>query len=570
MVVLAFTRPTLGSRGFRKLGAIFQRLARRRGLAVLTVGLAALGIRAAVLPIEPIPEPIIHDEFSTLLLGDTFALGRPANPPHPMWIHFETFHVIWHPTYASMFYPVQGLFLAAGKVVAGHPFWGVWLSVGLMCAAICWALQGWLPTGWALLGGTIAVMRLAAFSYWANSYYGGAATAIGGALVLGALPRIRRTQRTLDALLMGLGLAMLAASRPYEGIFMAIPVGVALVVWMFGKKGPTLRSSITRVVAPAALVLAVAFLGLAYYFWRVTGNPLLIPYELNARTYGVVYFPWQKPAFPAHYNHAIFDEAYRVRFYGMYQEARQHPILMTLWNVVPLWLFFLGPALTLPLLMLLPMAPRGFSLLAIDSKTRLMIMICVSVFAGMALVVYRPWPHYAAPATVALYALLLQAIRHLRLWQWRGRLVGRFMVRAVPAICFLMLLVRMATPPLGFAEPTRDPITWCSSHRGNLERARVLAELNGTPGKHLVIVRYATNHDWRWEWVYNDADIDHSKVVWAHDMASAQNRELFDYFKDRHIWLIDADDKHPIPIPYTAGNVSIPAAAESAAGSPPN
>src|SRR5437899_5757477 len=185
-IVVALVYPSVGAGWFADLERRFAQLARRRVLSVVIVGCLALGLRAAFLPIEPIPQPVVHDEFGYLLAADTFAHGRLTNPAHAMWKHFESFSIIQQPTYQCFAQPAQGMLLAIGQVILRHPFWGVWLSMGMMCAAITWALQGWMPEEWALLGGILAILRFATFSYWANSYCGGAAGAIGGALVLGA------------------------------------------------------------------------------------------------------------------------------------------------------------------------------------------------------------------------------------------------------------------------------------------------------------------------------------------------------------------------------------------------
>src|SRR5216683_2598177 len=268
-LLIALILPALGSRWFEKIEAYFGRVSRRRAISVFLVALVALGARAALLRIEPIPKPFLTDEFSYLLMADTFAHGRVTNPTHPMWIHFETFHVNQQPTYASMYYPAQGLFLTLGQVVFGHPFWGVWLSVGLMCASICWALQGWMPPAWAFLGGILAIIRLGTFSYWANSYWGGAVAAIGGALVLGAFPRIKRRGRVRDALILGLGLAVLGNNRPYEGVFYSAPILLALAMFILRSKDP--MASMRRVFLPLGIVLVVTLSAMGYYFWRCTG-----------------------------------------------------------------------------------------------------------------------------------------------------------------------------------------------------------------------------------------------------------------------------------------------------------
>ncbi|HKW66478.1 MAG TPA: hypothetical protein VJP04_04265, partial [Terriglobales bacterium] len=280
---------------FRTLLDAFHQLARRKTLAVAAVFIACLLARSALIPILKVPAPKDQDEFSYLLAADTFAHGRLTNPTHPMWMHFETMHVNFLPTYMSMYPPGQGFVLAAGQLL-GHPWIGVWLSTALACGLMVWMLQAWVPPKWALLGGVLAILQFGLLSYWANSYYCTSLPAIGGALVLGAFGRLKRHPRAFLSGVLAFGVGVLALSRPYEGLVFSLTVAAALLAWMFGKQRPCPRITLKRVVAPAALVLALfgAFLG--YDNWRVTGHPLLMPYQINQRTYKVVsLFAWQRP-----------------------------------------------------------------------------------------------------------------------------------------------------------------------------------------------------------------------------------------------------------------------------------
>ena len=553
LLVATFFLSTFPSGWFQAAEQYLSRLARRRALAVLGVGVLELAIRAALLPVLPIPKPGIHDEFAYLLMGDTFAHWRLANPTHPMWIHFESIWIFQRPTYGAMFYPGHGLVLALGQVIGRHPFVGVWLCAGAMCAAICWMLQGWLPAPWALLGGFLAILRLGSFSYWADSYQVGALPAIGGALVLGALPRIKRHQKVQDALLMGLGLALLANTRPYESLFFGIPIGVAVLVWIVGKRRPPWRRLVSRFVLPLGLLLAITVAGMGYFFWRVTGSPFRTPFQVNLDTYlAVPYFPWQHLNLNHVYHHPLLKQFY---LHGwqlyFYQQARRAPFEILAGKVSDLYRFFLGPVLALPLVVLMAFHPRLFFRTAVAGKTGLLVAVCGATFIGLALPLYFI-PHYAAPMTAALYALLLQAMRYLRLWRWRGKPAGLGLVRAIPAICILMFLLRAAASPLHIPAPVEWKHSWDSEHFQNLDRASALARLKRLPGEHLVIVRYNQYHDTSNEWVYNRADIDKAKVVWARDMGDSENTELIRYFPHRSVWLAEPDLAPPRLSPYPA------------------
>ena len=526
---------------FGRIERSFRKLAHRQGLSSLFVAGLALGLRALLIPILGVPLPKWNDEFSYLLAANTFASGRLTNPTPPMWVHFESFQIIMRPSYMSMYAPGQGLVLAAGKVLGGHPWLGVWIITAALCAALCWMLQGWLPPVWALYGGILSVFHLATLSYWMNSYWCPALAAIGGALVLGALPRLRRRARPRDAVLLALGLAIMANSRPYEGLVLAVALAIALPFWLnywrVGHRLPSPALVFRRIVLPAALVLVIAAAATGYYYWRVTGSPFRMTYAVNRQTYAVVpyFLPFNMRPVPA-YHHAAMRDYYAGWEVQEFTEARTLNgfIRRTLHKALDLWRFYIGPAFTLPLFAL-PFAWR-------DRRMRLPLLAGL-VFSLGWLVETWTFPHYVAPATGLVYLAIVQCARHMRLWRRRGAPAGPMLARSLPVICLGMILLRVAAVA---AHAQLEP-PW---PRGNLDEPKVVAQLRQTPGQHLVIVRYGAEHNVDRDWVYNDPDIDHATIVWARDMGDAKNQELLHYFDRRHAWLMQGDEVPPKLEPY--------------------
>ena len=125
------------------------------------------------------------------------------------------------------------------------------------------------------------------------------------------------------------------------------------------------------------------------------------------------------------------------------------------------------------------------------------------------------------------------------------------MVRVAPLVCLLLAGVRIYAEPLGL-EIHRWPTMWYGTEPLGLPRAQVAAQLDLFPGRQLAIVRYVPDHPPFDDWVYNAADIDASKVVWAREMDGESDRELVRYFHDRKVWLVEPDFDPPKVSPYGA------------------
>jgi hypothetical protein len=392
--------------------------------------------------------------------------------------------------------------------------------------------QAWLPPRWALLGGLLAVLH-PTFILWSQGYWGGGLAACGGALVFGALRRIMIYPRAKDAIWMGLGVAALALSRPFEGMVLSLSAFAILLPWLWSRHGPAMRVSFTRIALPLGVVLAGTAGALGYYHWRVTGHPLGMPYLLHEETYKVAKpFWWQAPRPEPAYRHKELHDFYVGWEWPLHAEQQTFQGLCAgIVNKLTTWFHGYFPLLAfqLPLLALPFLRP--------DIWMRRLL------FSGAVLAVAllsETWmhPHYAAPAAGLIFVLVLQAMRHLRLWKWRGRPVGRVLVRASVLYAFVMLV------------PLCVDLACFKSSGWPVHRVRLLAELRQTGERHLVLVRYQPEHSPHDEWVYNEADIDGATVVWAREMGTAQNHQLLEYFKDRRAWLLEADAPIPKLVPY--------------------
>ena len=490
----------------------------------------ALVARALLLPIAGIPDPRVNDEYSYLLMADTFAHHRLANPTPPAWQHFETFHVNLVPTYHSKYPVAQGVALTAGQVVFHQPWIGVYLSTALLCGAICWALQAFVSPGWALLGGLLAVVRLALLSYWMNSYWGGSMAALGGAVALGAVVRLFHSgrsgpDRVLLSSAFAAGLLILATSRPYEGLAFSLP--------LFGYFGyrvirDRVRGSVLlQASLPLVLFSVAGSLAMGHYNRATTGQALLMPYVLNYRTY------WPLPFFLGQKGNPGLElqDPVFAKFFQSTEEEYGYQKTKTISGLLDLesqrlgsdWFFYIGPALSLPVLI-------GFLSCIQQARLRIVVLVSLSTVAALAVCIYS-MPHYAAPATVAVYVFAVEGLRYL--WDQKACGERSFVV----AVCVTVLAVSLARQTGSTALNSRFQFP--------NQRKLIAEQLSSRPGKHLVLVSYDLDRHYPGnELVHNGADFDSEKILWARSKGEGKDVGLCAAYPDRAFWSVATDDEH--------------------------
>jgi hypothetical protein len=511
-------------------GRLISRVAERRFLAMAVVAGVAMGGRLLLLPLVPVPRPTLPDEFSHLLLSETLELGRITNPTPPHWQNIENLFIIYEPTYQSKYPLGQGALMAFGKLVFGHPWFGVWLATGAMCAAVCWMLQGWLGPVWGLLGGVIVALRIAWLSDWINTYMGGSLAALGGALTMGALIRIRGTPRAGTAVVFGLGIVLGIHTRPFESSMFCLVTMLLL--------GRRLRD--LRVIVPIAGTIALGVALVGYHNWRVTGNPLMLPYQLARKAQGMPQnFYWQAPVPAPTLRFRRIAEWYEWQLGEQRKGATVRGYLTQLKRklVVVVYNFYAGYYF-LPGILFALIFWRDWRVRAL-AVTVVMMLAWSSSFMDM-------YEHYLAQLVCVFLALFLYGIIRMGRWRWQSQPIGA--VAAASLVLSSMQGTAFGILGLLRAPESLEALRFRADLRGGIE-----SDLRRAGGGHVVFVRSQKGRKSPAGWYYNGPDPEHSPIIWAQEIDPASDKAFLDYYRGRRVWAVNADAAVPRLEPYRPG-----------------
>jgi hypothetical protein len=326
----------------------------------------------------------------------------------------------------------------------------------------------------------------------------------------------------------------LAASRPWEGLTLAAPV-LLFLAWRLGFSRGLQR--LMRLLGPALALTALSVCALGYYNWRVTGSATTMPYQAYMQQYDVVpvlRFQQFRPE-PVYGNEQMRE--YHLGFQVGIANQQLNGLGFSLQDLRGLAAFLLGRPLSAAALLGLLCWPHR----------RLALVVALLVIAGAshaATLINPYWPHYFAPYVPLLMLLALRGLRVMHAWKFQGRRPAAYFGKAivVATVCALVF-----SAVLSARKPNQQWDSFVTTRNAIVDR------LSAQTGDDLILVRYWPGHFVHSEWVFNLSSIDSQPVVWARELGPDQDADLLDYFRGRHVWLLEADANPPRISPYPAG-----------------
>lgn len=466
-----------------------------------------------------LPEPYVVDEFSYLFGSETLMAGRLTNTTPPFHRHFSFIHNIETPTWQMKYPPGQSLLLAFGSLF-GHPIVGAWAGMALAIGGLCWMLQAVLPCRWAFVGTLLGLLN-----WWINmrhgqSYMGTSLAMIGGVTTLGALVRLLRAPRPIYGALLGLGLFLMAISRPYEGLIMSLPAALLVLRQLCITQARDRRALLIAGLLPCFLILLISFAWLGYYHKQVTGSAFVMPYQVwiqqkSRQTLGALVSSVGRMI--SDERHPDYNLSQRIQFVLEHSVSRIKPSLLICFPV--------NLAISLAFL---PVVRR---------RPWFRFFVTTTVITWTAIFLEQPmWiaPEYTGPLlgpNILLMTLGIRGMSTLKLGSFRigGRLPVLFMAGTVLTFVGHCLRTEKAKP---FPEPVQ-------------QRLQIAALLQKASGKDLVFVLPPQNPDYTFSWLSNHPDLADAEIIWALSLGSTADQLLRSHYRERRGWSLSWEENQP-------------------------
>ena len=363
-----------------------------------------------------------------------------------------------------------------------------------------------VPARWAAVGAGLLVILPGYQIAWGQSYWGGTLACVGGALVLGAIVRLHKAIHLRDAIALASGTLILAVTRPFEGAVLCLVSSGWLLAGWVRHGSPAWRPLFLQGLLPVLVILSAGAWAMASYNKAVTGSALTMPYLVHEQAYAMCpMFLWQTPHEDRQYRHPMMEKFHREWAMPFYRDQQTWSnIFQAKWVMLLALGKLLLPAIAAIPLLALPWW-RGSKLRG-PLTVLCLFWLCTQVSI---------WnlPHYLAPGLPLILLVLVYGLRNLNVatheWKW-----------LVQPIVLLLVGQMLLFTGAAWQYATSTRTDW------HYTRQELQAELSNLEDNQLVFVDYNADHDTLQEWVYNRADIDAAKVIWARGMSPAEDLKL--------------------------------------------